>query len=72
MAPVPATETLSGSFKGLKARGNVSVSARFQNGRVLSAELSSPIAQTVYVRIPGGEKLYEVKLKEGKTAAVTF
>ena len=67
-----ATETLSGSFKGLKARGNVSVSARFQNGRVLSAELSSPIAQTVYVRIPGGEKLYEVKLKEGKTAAVTF
>ena len=67
-----ATEDLSGSFKGLKARGNVSVSAVFKNGRVLSAAFASPLAQTIYVKIPGGEKLYEIELREGKTTDVTF
>ena len=67
-----APAAFSGSFKGLKARGNVAVSAVFKNGRVLSAEMSSPVDQTVYVSIPGEEKLYEIQLKENKTANVTF
>ena len=73
IALLPAVpETLSGSFTGLKARGNVKVSAAFRNGRVLSAAFTSPLAQTIYVKIPGGEKLYEIELRDGKTADVTF
>ena len=67
-----ATERYSGSFSGLKARGNITVSAVFKNGRVLSAEFSSPIEQTVRVRVPGEEKPYEIALRENKIAAVTF
>ena len=65
-------ETLSGSFTGLKARGNVKVSAKFKNGRVLAAELSSPVAQTVYVKVPGEDAPYEIALQEGKSARVSF
>ena len=66
------TDSLSGSFKGLKARGNISVSAKFKNGKVLSAELSSAIAQTVYVKIPNESKLYKIELPEEKCAVVQF
>ena len=67
-----ATEECSGSFTGLKARGDVRVSAAFKKGKVLAAEFSSPIPQTIRVRIPGEDKLYEIELQEGKSASVKF
>ena len=43
-----------GSVKGLKARGNVTVDMRWQDGRLVEGSLVSPIAQQVKVR-SGGE-----------------
>ena len=63
-----APQTLSGSFKGLKARGNVKVDAEFINGKVTAFALSSPVAQTVKVRFPGGERT--LILEEDKRAEV--
>ena len=48
---------LSGSFSGLKARGNVSVGATFENGRVKTFSLASPTPQRVKVQVPGAAKL---------------
>ncbi|MBQ2760296.1 MAG: glycoside hydrolase family 95 protein [Clostridia bacterium] len=47
-----AHEGLSGSFKGLKARGNIEVGATFKNGAPLSLTLKSEIAQSVKVELP--------------------
>ena len=66
------TADCSGSFTGLKARGNVRVSAKFRNGKVTSAEFSSPITQTIRVKIPGEDEWYEIDLQEGKIASVKF
>ena len=48
---------LSGSFSGLKARGNVSVGATFENGRVKTFSLASPTPQRGKVQVPGAAKL---------------
>lgn len=77
------TDAFSGGFRGLKARGNVEVSAEFKKGIVDSFTLSSPFAQTVSVELPrntSAEKitvdgkevfrkngLFEIELTEGKT-----
>ena len=53
-----------GSVRGLKAPGDVTVSLRWAEGRLVEARLESPIAQTVRVRWPGGEE--EVCLQKGK------
>lgn len=41
------------SFSRLRARGNVEVSARIEGGELKYVELSSPISQTVRLRLPG-------------------
>ena len=53
-----------GSVRGLKAPGDVTVSLRWAEGRLVEARLESPIAQTVRVCWPGGEQ--EVRLEKGK------
>ncbi len=45
--------TMSGSFRGLRARGELTVSAVFQNGVVESFTLLSPCAQTVKAEVNG-------------------
>ncbi len=51
---LPATASfLSGSFNGLKARGDVEVSAQFKEGKVISCTLVSKSAQNVKVEING-------------------
>ena len=49
---LPATsKALSGSFSGLKARGNVEVSAKFSGGRAESFELVSAEDKCIKVEI---------------------
>ncbi|MCH5198124.1 MAG: glycoside hydrolase N-terminal domain-containing protein [Oscillospiraceae bacterium] len=48
-------ENLSGKFTNLRARGNISVSAEFKNGKVTAFSLSSPISQSVKLKFPGGK-----------------
>ncbi len=47
------TASANGSFTRLKARGNVEVSAAFENGKVTSLGLSCDNDKSVEVRIPG-------------------
>jgi len=46
-------ETLSGRFTNLRARGNISVSAEFKNGKVISYSVDSPDKRDVDVRVKG-------------------
>lgn len=65
-----AKNTLTGAFENLKARGNVEVSAVFENGRVKSADIYSPTANEVKIKVNG--EMYSVELKQGKYAELTF
>ncbi len=47
---------LTGEFTGLKARGGITVSAAFREGRVTWLELKSDRPVTVRLRLPGGEE----------------
>ena len=52
--------TLSGSFRGLRARGELTVSASFRNGAVTSFTLLSPVAQTVKAEVNGSFVMCEL------------
>ena len=45
-----------GRVTGLKAKGNITVDIAWQNGRLISCTLESPITQTVTVVTPFGEE----------------
>ena len=49
------TEDLNGSFTGLKARGNITVSAEWEQGRVKYLRFDVPKKIKVRYRIPGSE-----------------
>ena len=63
-------EGLTGSFRGLKARGNITVSAEFADSRVTEITLSSPEDITVAVKVNG--EMYSVDLLRSKEAVLTF
>lgn len=65
-----AKEGLSGSFTNLKARGNIDVSAEFENGKVTKAVIYAPENKTVKIKANGS--FYEVNLKEDSEAEITF
>lgn len=44
---------LNGEFRGLRARGGITVSAKWENGKVTHAEFTSEKPVTVCVRMPG-------------------
>ncbi|WP_257658876.1 glycoside hydrolase family 95 protein [Parapedobacter lycopersici] len=46
----------AGTVKGLKARGNITVDIRWENGRAVAVRLESPIAQTLTMIINGEER----------------
>ena len=46
----------SGSFKGLKARGNFTVDATWMNGKVTNFAIRSPNPRPVKVRVNGEVK----------------
>ncbi len=48
-----AVGIMSGSFTGLKARGNIEVNAEFENGTVVSFGLYADDEKTVSVKVPG-------------------
>ncbi len=56
-----AKDGLTGKFINLKARGNITVSADFENGKVTEICLVSPYDTTVFVKANG--KRYSVELK---------
>ncbi len=70
------TEGFSGSFKGLRARGGVTVSASFTKGRVTEFSLISEVNQTVSVELPDIQKtsesggIFKMELPAGKTISV--
>lgn len=57
-----------GYVKGLKARGNVTVSASWADGKLVEATLRSPLRQTVVVRYAGKDKT--VALRAGREFVV--
>ncbi len=65
IAIIPALpDAISGSFENLKARGNITVSAEWKNGKVTKVTLYSEKDKNVKVKLPGGE-IKEVALKGG-------
>lgn len=50
---IPSAWAGSGSFKGLKARGNFTVNATWHGGKVTNLALRSPYPQPVKVRVNG-------------------
>ena len=58
IALLPAVnETISGSFTGLRARGNIAVDAVFKNGRALGVAFTAQRRRSVKVNVPGAVKL---------------
>jgi len=51
-----ASASLSGEFTGLKARGGITVSAKFENGRITWLRLDSDREVKVRLRLPGCEE----------------
>ncbi len=60
----------NGSFDGLRARGGVTVSAEWREGRAVRVRLLSERDQTVVLRVNGEEQ--EVSLSAGRTRELTF
>ena len=54
----------NGSFKGLVAKGNVSVSAAWKDGRIAYLSVVSPVSQ--HITITAGEKSFEADIESGK------
>lgn len=72
IAIIPAVpEGLSGSFTGLKARGDVTVSAEWKNGKVTSLKLYSDKDCNVKVKLPQSD-VKEVALKGGVETMYTI
>ncbi|MCM1251148.1 MAG: glycoside hydrolase family 95 protein, partial [Alistipes sp.] len=60
-----------GSFRGLKARGNVEVSCRWDEGRPVEAALRSAVRQTLSLRLPDGS-VRRVVCPAGRTVKLKF
>jgi alpha-L-fucosidase 2 len=58
----------TGSVKGLRARGNVTVDLAWSGGKLTRATLVSPVAQEVRVR--SGDQVVRVRLAEQRPATV--
>ncbi|MFC1497601.1 glycoside hydrolase N-terminal domain-containing protein [Verrucomicrobiota bacterium] len=60
----------TGSVKGVKARGNITVDMEWKNGKLKQCLLESPVAQKLIVQYKGNKQ--EVSLKSGKPEKVKF
>lgn len=61
LLPAPCTAWPSGSVRGLKARGNVTVNFTWKNGKVTHWELLSPLPQKVALVVNGTRKIVTPK-----------
>lgn len=61
--PAPWNE---GSFRGLRARGGLTVGVEWKNGKATSAELHAAMSGNFILRAPQGQKI--AALRQGKTA----
>ena len=71
LLPALPTAWPSGEFRGLKARGNIEVSCRWEEGHVVEAYIVSPSTQTITLRTTDG-KLRHVKCRAGATTRVKW
>ena len=69
LLPALPTAWSSGSFHGLRARGDVEVSCRWAEGAITEAWITSGSTQTVTIRIPDGRTI-EVKCPQGERVRV--
>ncbi len=65
-----AKDGLSGSFRGLKARGNITVSAVFNDSRVSSVTLFSEEDTAIILKANGNE--YKIELAANKETEITL
>ncbi len=65
-----ARKGLTGSFEGLKARGNITVGAKFADSIVSEVAIWAAEDMTVNVKVNG--EMYSVDLKRGKEAIITL
>ncbi len=59
----------TGSVKGLKARGNITVDMEWKDGKIVRAKLSSPIAQTIKVEY--GKIRLSYRISDSKSLFIT-
>ena len=69
LLPALPTSWKSGRMQGLKARGNIGVDLRWEDGVLKEAVLTAQKDKTVTVRL--GEKTRELALKAGAPVVVT-
>ncbi len=60
----------TGSVTGLRAPGEVIVDLKWQDGRLTSAKLSSPLAQSVEVILPGSTETLTLELPKDQAISV--
>jgi alpha-L-fucosidase 2 len=72
IALLPALPTAypTGSISGLRARGEVIVDIRWQDGKLVEGTLKSTIARSVTVRLPGSEQTRDVALKANQPVTI--
>ncbi len=63
LLPALSEKLSDGSFRGLRARGDITVSAEWKNGKITRVELHSPSPKTVLLELPG-EPIAEVTIRE--------
>lgn len=51
----------SGSFSGLCAKGNITVSASWNDGKVTELTLETPVPQTVIIKVNGTETEFRLE-----------
>jgi alpha-L-fucosidase 2 len=65
---IPAAWASGGSFKGLKARGSLTVDAHWKDGKVTAFTIRSPLARQVKVRVNGEVRTVNATLDSAAAA----
>ncbi|QQL44047.1 glycoside hydrolase family 95 protein [Sulfuriroseicoccus oceanibius] len=72
LLPALPSAYLTGSVHGLRARGNIIIDIEWTNGNLTAAKLTSPIAQTIQLRLPNQSAPRTIDLPANTPVTLTF